>query len=88
MVMEMENIILGRLNSRNKCVIKKQLKKVENHGSVRDLLKKSIDACSKDIEIEHISEMELANTSLFSRRDYINSLSTYLKFKKFRSRKI
>lgn len=73
---------------KERCDKTKQLKKDENPGSIRNLLKKSLDACSKSLETEQTSETELADpifsrlyiadTSLFPRKDDIKPLSAYL----------
>lgn len=74
---------------KDRCDKTKQLKKVEKPDSIMNILKRSLDACSKSLETEQMSETELADpifsrlyiadTSLFPRRDDIKPLSAYLK---------
>lgn len=73
---------------KDRCDKTKQLKKVEKPDSIMNLLKRSLDACSKSLETEHMGETEvvdpifsrlyIADTSLFPRKDDIKPLSAYL----------
>lgn len=73
---------------KDRCDKTKQLKKVEKPDSIMNLLKKSLDSCSKSLETKQMAETEvvdpifsrlyIADTSLFPRKDDIKPLSAYL----------